>query len=156
MGPYFTPHFASRGAGISDENQHEAGTYPYPLLTTLTEREPDYVYTLTRAIHENYDEYKDADPGSIGWALERQVWQWVVPYHEGAVRYWREVGVWTDEIEAHNQALIRRQEVLAAAWQAHVAAASGADDFVERWYQSRAAALREAGFEPVWVQAGTG
>jgi len=81
IGPYFTKNYATRGAGISDASPHEAATYPYPLLTTVATKEADLVYALTRAISENYDEYKDSDPGAIGWALERQVFQWVVPYH---------------------------------------------------------------------------
>jgi|TARA_B100000315_G_scaffold231862_1_gene243568 TRAP transporter TAXI family solute receptor len=151
IGPYFTPHIATRGAGISDDNPHEGGTYPYPLLTTLATQDSDLAYSLTRAINENYDDYKDSDPGAIGWALESQVFQWVVPYHEGAVAYWREIGVWTDEIEAHNQSLIQRQGVLATAWTEVTARGiRDADDFVEAWEALRAQRLEEAGFDPVW------
>jgi TRAP-type uncharacterized transport system substrate-binding protein len=151
VGPYFTKHNATRGASISEENQHEAGTYPYPLLTTLATQDNDFVYSLTRVINENYDEFKDADPGAIGWAIESQVFDWVVPYHEGAVTYWREVGVWTDEIEAHNQALIQRQEVLASAWiEMEARDIRDKDAFVESWQSLRAEHLEAAGFDPVW------
>lgn len=151
VGPYFTKHNATRGAGINDENIHEAGTYPYPLLTALESQDSDFVYSLTRAINENYDEHKDADPGSIGWALESQVFQWVVPYHEGAVNYWREIGVWTEETEAHNQALIKRQGVLASAWTEMSARdIRDQDEFVSAWQLLRANRLEEAGFDPVW------
>jgi TRAP transporter TAXI family solute receptor len=151
VGPYFTKHNATRGASINDENQHEAGTYPYPLLTTLASQDNDFVYSLTRVINENYDEFKDADPGAIGWAIDSQVFDWVVPYHEGAVNYWREVGVWTDEIEAHNQALIQRQEVLATAWtEMEARGIRDKDAFVESWQALRAERLEAAGYDPVW------
>ena len=151
VGPYFTRHHATRGAAINDDNPHEAGTYPYPLLTTLTTQDSDLVYSLTRAIQENYDDYKDSDPGAIGWALERQVFDWVVPYHAGAVSYWREVGVWTEELEAHNRSLIRRQDVLAAAWAEMTAEGiRDRDAFIAAWTQLRAQRLEEAGFDPVW------
>ena len=151
IGPYFTKHFATRGAGISEENPHEAGTYSYPLLTALATQDNDYVYALTRAINENYDDFKDSDPGAIGWALESQVFQWVVPYHEGAVNYWREIGVWTDVIEAHNQGLIRRQEVLASAWtEVTERGIDDRDEFVAAWHQQRIQRLEEAGLDPVW------
>jgi uncharacterized protein len=151
VAPYFTRYNATRGPGISEENPQEAGTYPYPILITLENQNENTVYWLTRVIHENYDSYKDADPGAIGWALEYQVFDWVVPYHDGAVRYWREIGAWTDEYEAHNQALIRRQEVLAAAW-AEVAAQRirNRAQFDETWARTRAERLQEAGFDPVW------
>ena len=151
VGPYFTKHTATRGASIDDENTHEGGTYPYPLLTTLATQDNDFVYSLTRVINENYDEFKDADPGAIGWAIESQVFDWVVPYHDGAVNYWREVGVWTDEIEAHNQALIQRQQVLAAAWtEMEARGIRDKDAFVESWAELRAERLEAAGFDPVW------
>src|SRR5690606_13469607 len=107
---------ATRGPGISDENPHEGGTYPYPVLVAMDTQDEALVYWMTKALNENYDSYKDSDPGAIGWALEYQLFDWVVPYHEGAVRYWREIGAWNDEFDAHNQELIRRQEVLATAW----------------------------------------
>ena len=71
--------------------------------------------------------------------------------HEGAVNYWREIGVWTDEIDAHNRELIRRQEVLEAAW-SEVTAENirDADQFQASWMQVRAQHLEAAGFDPVW------
>lgn len=151
IAPYFTRYNATRGPGISEQNPQEAGTYPYPILITLENQDENTVYWLTRVINENYDSYKDADPGAIGWALEFQVFDWVVPYHDGAVRYWREIGAWTDEHEAHNRELIRRQEVLAAAW-AEVTAQRirNRGQFDETWARTRAERLQEAGFNPVW------
>ena len=151
IGPYFTKHLATRGAGIDPDSPHEAGTYPYPLLTALETQDNDVVNALTRAIHENYDDFKDSDPGAIGWALERQVFQWVVPYHDGAVAYWREIGVWSDELEAHNQSLISRQEVLASAWaEFSEEEIPDQDAFAEAWGELRADRLEAAGFNPVW------
>ena len=74
-----------------------------------------------------------------------------MPYHEGAVNYWREIGVWTDAIEAHNQALIHRQEVLASAWaEVTERGIDDRDEFVEAWHQQRTQRLEEAGLDPVW------
>ena len=154
--PFLTPHLATRGAGISVESPHEGATYPYPILITLAEQSAAQVGDLARVIHEHYEDYKKADPGAIGWALERQIKQWSVPYHEGTVAYFKSIGVWTEGDEVHHQALVRRQAVLGEAWQAHLQTSRGASDFVERWYVARAAALRAAGFEPVWLRAGTG
>lgn len=151
VGPYFNKYSATRGAGISDDNPQQAGTYPYPILIALESQDENTVYWMTRVINENFDDFKDADPGAIGWAQESQIFNWVVPYHEGAVRYWREVGAWTEAYEAHNQALIRRQEVLADAW-AEVEGESIDDReaFMTRWLQVRAERLEAAGFDPVW------
>lgn len=151
VAPYITPHVATRGAGISAASPHEGGTYPYPLLIGLDTTDAAMVYAVARAIHRHYDEFKDADPGAIGWALDRQLLDWVVPYHVGAVRYLREAGVWTAELDAHNERLIERQRVLAAAWASLDRAAFDTDAaFVARWLAVRAAALEAAGFDPVW------
>lgn len=151
VGPYFNQYSATRGAGISDDDPQEAGTYPYPVLIALESQDETTVYWMTRVINENFDDFRDADPGAIGWALESQVFKWVVPYHAGAVRYWREIGAWTDEHEMHNQALIRRQEVLADAWdEVEGENIDDRDAFMTRWQQVRADRLEAAGFDPVW------
>jgi len=146
--PFMQKHVATRGAAISEDNPHEGATYPYPMLITLAGQNEQLVHDLAKAIHIHYDEYKNADPGSIGWAMDRQNFQWVVPFHEGAVRYFKSIGVWSDAADAHNIRLIQRQSVLATAWQAHQA--EDPEDFSETWMTRRAAALDAAGFDPIW------
>ncbi len=144
--PFMTKHFATRGAAISTQNPHEGATYPYPLLIALADQDEGVVHDLAQVIHTHYDEYKDADPGAIGWALDRQIFKWEVPFHAGAITYFKSLGLWGAEEDAHNDALIARQNVLAEAWQAHLK--TGGDKTA--WYARRAAALTEAGFDPIW------
>jgi uncharacterized protein len=153
LAPYFTRHVATRGAAISADQPHEGATYPYPLLIGLADTDEAMVHALARVIHLHYDEYKNADPGAIGWAVDRQIFDWVVPYHAGSVRYFREIGVWNDAHEAHNQRLIERQRVLGEAWrEIKSKARSFPSDaaFVDAWLSARAAALEAAGFDPIW------
>ena len=151
VAPYFSPHVATRGAGIGPATPHEGATYPYPLLIGLDATDTQLVYALTRAIIENYEAFKDADPGAVGWALERQVLAWVVPYHEGAVRYFRELGVWNDALEAHNRRLLERQRLLAEVWDRVRATDHGSDEALSAaWLTARVQALEAAGFDPVW------
>ena len=144
--PFLVPHHATRGAAISSENPHEGATYPYPLLIALDDQKEQLVHDLAKVLHLHYDEYKDADPGAIGWALDRQIFQWTVPFHAGAVRYFKSVGVWTDADDAHNNQLLKRQAVLGEAWRAHQQ--TGGDK--DAWYVARAAALTANGLDPVW------
>jgi TRAP transporter TAXI family solute receptor len=156
IAPYFTRHTATRGAGISDENPHEGATYPYPLLIALDHTDEALVRNLARVIHKHYDEFKDADPGAVGWAMDRQLFEWVVPYHAGAVSYFREIGVWNDEHEAHNQRLLQRQRVLAEAWRGVQARGISADAaFTDAWLVARVEALKGADFDPVWTDPRT-
>ncbi len=149
--PFFLPNAASEGATLSKEHPHEGAAYPYPILIAYDEQDPDLVYAMTKAMIELFPAYKDASPGINGWALDRQVFDWAVPYHEGAIRYFKEAGVWTDEHQAHNDRLIERQTVLKDAW-AKVMAEDIDDpaEFKKAWFATRADALKAAGFKPIY------
>ncbi len=146
--PFFTPHIATRGATISATEPHEGATYPYPLLISLDDQDEQLVHDLAKVIHLHYDEYKDADPGGIGWALERQIFKWAVPFHPGAIRYFRSIGAWGDEEDTHNEGLLARQRLLKEAWEQHQSGGGGAAS----WYGRRAAALTAAGLDPIWTK----
>jgi TRAP transporter TAXI family solute receptor len=150
IGPYFLPHIGTRGAGISVSAPHEGGTYPYPLLTGLDSSDPAVVTALVMALHEHYDDYKDADPGAIGWALDRQLFQWVVPYHAGAVAAYKTLGVWSDADQAHNDRLLERQALLARTWATMAEVDLEDDAFRTAWMERRRAALIAEGFDPIW------
>jgi hypothetical protein len=99
---------------------------------------------------ETFDLYKSAAPGNSGWDVKRQNFAWVIPYHEGAIRYWTEAGLWKAEHQTHNDKLLVRQRVLATTW-ADVTRGAHTDDkaFVQAWMKARADALVKAGLDPV-------
>ena len=151
--PIVTQHFATRGAGISESEPHEGGTYPYPLLITLADTNADLVGAVTSVMHQHYNDYKDADPGAIGWAIDRQIFDWVVPFHEGSIRYLRAIGAWDEALDAHNDGLIERQRILLDAWQTYATPAikkRDRDSFRQGWLAARATALTAANLDPVW------
>ena len=149
IAPFFGPAFGAEGADLSAEKRVEGATYPYPVLMTMKATDADLVYAMTKAMVDLFDEYKDGAPGNVGWDVKRQVFAWAIPMHDGAVRYFKERGLWTAEHQAHNDAMIRRQETLAAAWNAYKAKAPSAEDaFARGWMAARAEALGKAGFEP--------
>src|SRR4051794_39201371 len=147
VGSFFFPHVATCGAGISKDKPIELGNYPYPIFVVYGTQSPDQVYAITKAMITGYDLYKDAAPGAGGLAPQRQTKNWVVPVHPGAVKALKEAGAWSDDQEAHNNALFRRQEVLTAAWADYTKANPPADDkqFLSGWMDARAAALKKAG-----------
>jgi TRAP transporter TAXI family solute receptor len=152
LGPYFSQHKVTCGPGASEQAPLEMPAYPYPIFMAYAQQPADLIYSLAKAMIANYAAYKDAAPGAAGLELKRQDLSWVVPYHEGAVKAFREVGAWTKEHDAHNQALIKRQDTLIAAWQAFLKTSppSDAEQFRSAWMSARAAALKKAGLQLIF------
>jgi TRAP transporter TAXI family solute receptor len=150
VAPFFVPFMGIEGANLSKDNPVESATYPYPILISYANQDAGLVYNMTRAMIEFFDDYKDGAPGNNGWDIKRQVFDWVVPYHDGAIRYYKERGVWKPEHQAHNDKLLQRQDVLAKTWELFVKTAPGDEKaFYAGWLSARAAALSQAGFDPV-------
>jgi len=155
--PFFEYNLATIGAPpVSRDAPHLGATYGYPIVTTYAWQDPELVYHQARMLYELFPEYRAAYPGNEGFALEAQRLKWVAPYHEGAVRYLKEKGVWTQDVERHNRELVRRQEVLAGAWDRALAEPEkqkiGIAKFPDLWMKLRAEELKKAGFDPYWEQ----
>ncbi len=154
VAPWAQPHMATIGATLSKDSPWTGSGYFYPVLVTNNDHSVDTVYSLVKGINESYGDFKGAAPGVDGWHKDRQNFQWVVPWHEGAIKYWKEVGVWTAEAQAHNDKLLKRQDVLAGAWKKHKAN-PGDGDFQANWMKVRAAALIGAGLPVIFEGPGS-
>jgi len=152
FGPYYAPHKATCGVGITAATPVELPNYPYPIFMAYASQPAELVYSLAKAMIAGYDGYKDGAPGADGLELKRQILTWALPYHEGTVRAFKEAGVWKAEHDAHNQSLLKRQQTLASAWSAYLKA-NPADDaaaFRNGWMSARSAALRKAGMDAIF------
>ena len=65
-----------------------------------------------------------------------------------AIRYYEEIGTWSDEAQAHNDKLVARQEALAKAWEE--LKAEDPENWEEAWDAKRREALAAGGFEVVF------
>ncbi|MFC1905471.1 TAXI family TRAP transporter solute-binding subunit [Chloroflexota bacterium] len=63
----------------------------------------DFIYAVTKAFWEHLDEAKKALKDFDGYILPDQLVNAAAPYHPGAIRYYKEIGVWSDEMEKVNQ-----------------------------------------------------
>ena len=148
IAPFFQLNKARVGATIDGTDGYQGAGYAYPVLTAMEETEADLVYNMTKAMVELFPQYDGNAPGIGGWALDKQNMQWVVPYHEGAIRYYTEAGLWNDDAQAHNDNLVKRQEALAAAWDA--LKAENPSNWEEAWAEARKKALADGGFQIVF------
>ena len=128
---------------------------PYPIFVSTPKGSNDLAYGLTKAVMDNYEAIKDSGPSMSGYQVKRQNLKWVFPYHDGSVAYFKEKGMWGDAEVKHQAMMHKRQGVLAAAWEKHMAAAGDAsdDDFAKGWMKERSDALKTAGMPipfPTW------
>ncbi|WP_254429166.1 MULTISPECIES: TAXI family TRAP transporter solute-binding subunit [unclassified Ruegeria] len=148
IAPFFSPITATVGGNIDGTDGIQTAGYAYPVLMTYSEQNTDLTYNMTKALHELYDEYTGNAPSVDGWSLDKQNFTWVAPYHEGAIRYYQEAGLWSDEAQAHNDKLIERQSALQKAWEELKAEAP--ENWQEAWEAKRREALAAGGFEVVF------
>ncbi len=67
----------------------------------------DVVYEITKAIWENYKELGPIHPRLKLWTPDRFAsTRAIIPYHSGAIKLYKEKGVWTNELEEHQTKLL--------------------------------------------------
>jgi TRAP transporter TAXI family solute receptor len=116
--PIMTPSDEDVAAGLPEGEIAKMAAYRYPVITTTDEKDADEVYAFIKALDETYDLYKDGTAAMSRWSLDKSGRPAIdIPFHEGAVRYLSEIGVWTAEDEAWNQKRIARMDALVAAWE---------------------------------------
>lgn len=143
VNPHFSKTVATLGANLSKDKPLECAGVPYPVLVTYTDN-ADLDYNITKAITLQVPKFESAEPAANGWRGEKQVFNWVVPYSAGAIRFWREAGLWTDAMQAANDKLLQRQTIVLTAWKQMEGVAK--EGFAEKWLAVRAKALEDAGF----------
>ncbi len=136
--------------GYKGKLPYEGANVPYPIFVATKDSPDELVYGLTKAVMENYADFKDGGPGMDGYQLKSQTFTFKFPFHPGSVKYFKEKGVWTADHDANNAALVKRQDVLATAWKDYIAKPEAGDKFADGWTKARAAALSKAGMEVVF------
>jgi uncharacterized protein len=124
---FLKPVKATAGAGLSEEKPLWLAGYRYPVLTTYAHTPADEVYNLMKALHTSFSDYNKTTVASGGWAMSIGAKPpYDAPTHEGAVRLLKELGLWTAEDQAWNDARVARVEKVEAAW-------NEASDQYETW-----------------------
>jgi TRAP transporter TAXI family solute receptor len=90
--PYYA--YATIPAGLYPNNPQETKTYGVlATLVTSSKIPADTVYTVVKAVFENFDEFKRLHPAFANLKADEMVANGLsAPLHEGAVRYYREKG----------------------------------------------------------------
>lgn len=148
LAPFVAPLTITGGPGLEKDQSVEVGSYPCPTFVTFASASVDEMYWMTKMVVESWDIYKDSIKTAPFWQVDEALKsRFAVPYHEGSVKYFKEIGKWTDEMDAHQSTLLKRTKVLGDAFKKAKAGYSGdADAFPAYWAKEKAAALSAAGF----------
>jgi TRAP transporter TAXI family solute receptor len=145
VAPIFAPIEETVGAGITDAEPVNLAAYRYPMITVMSDADADTVYATVKALDEGYDAYADAAPIMERWDLARSGTKPMdAPFHEGAIRYLEEKGMWSEEDQAWQDAQLAEMEALRAAWDEVTAEGLDGDAFAEAWAERRDAILSGA------------
>lgn len=97
--PWFTPVVCKKAPGLPKGETMEVGGYPYSLWSYATV-DPDLVYAVVKALDKGFDIYKGMHRAMKAFNIKGAVKSpSPVPYHEGAIRYFKEAGVWSPEMD---------------------------------------------------------
>ncbi|MFD1796769.1 TAXI family TRAP transporter solute-binding subunit [Paracoccus aurantiacus] len=139
--PIMSPQSETVAAGLPEGETAQMAAYRYPVIATTPDKSADDVYAFIKALDESYDLYKEGTATMERWSLDQAGKPPIdVPFHEGAIRYLKEKGIWTAEDDAWNDKRIARQDALIAAWEPFKAENAGLpeDEFAAAWMARRA------------------
>lgn len=148
--PFVEPFQETIGAGLSEAKPAWLMGYRYPMITVPADAPEAEVRAMMQALAESFDLYKDVNPIMPRWAMAMAGTPPMdAAFHDGAVRYLREIGQWTAEHEAWQAAMLKRHRALQAAWAAFLPEAQArglaGEAFATAWGERRAAALAALG-----------
>jgi len=78
-------------------------------MFTAADMDPEVVYGVVKAIFDHSDEFAGSHPAAKYWNLKHRPIALAVPYHDGAIRYFKEKGLWTEKDQAYQEKMLRKQ-----------------------------------------------
>lgn len=106
------------GAPGQAEGESDYGMWYAVPLMTYADYDEESAYATVRAVNDAYEQYSGSTITTPMWSPDfAQIAPRQVPFHDGAVRYLEEEGLWTEEAEARNAELLERGEALRAGWE---------------------------------------
>jgi TRAP transporter TAXI family solute receptor len=146
--PVALPFVEDTGPGISKAAPKSMVGYRDPIVAVYADAVELEVYAVTKAITENYDLYRKAMPIMERWELPQSIgYPTALPFHDGAIRYFKEKSVWSAEHQRWQDGILRRQGRLRQAWADMMAKTPAAKDadaakLTELWAPRRADVLK--------------
>ena len=116
--PFYTPDIPKVGGGISKDNPPELAAFPY-LVVAYSSLPVEYAYAWTKGVWEGRNLWGDKHPAfKFYWTNDicTNYKMLSYPYHDGTVKFIKEIGVWTPAMEKRQQKQVRLEAARLAAW----------------------------------------
>jgi TRAP transporter TAXI family solute receptor len=145
---FFSPYKETAGAGISPDKPVNLIGLRYPIITTYANTDAEEVYALVKVIDESMDLIRNITGSSENWKPELSGKPPAdAPWHEGAIRYLREKGIWTSEHQAWQDQRLARLKRIQEGWEAAKKdfTGQGDDAWLAHWEKYR---VEKLGLQP--------
>jgi hypothetical protein len=151
ISPAMEPKLAFIGGGVDRKNPAWTWAAGYPSPTVLDSYPEDKAYNFIKAYFGTRHIWAEKDESlKENYSMEDNFNMWknavVIPYHEGAVRYYKEIGVWTEEYENKNNKIIEHQKAVRELWDKSLEEAEEKGISDEEWPYFWMSKREEAGF----------
>jgi hypothetical protein len=119
---YHVPDYITIGAGVKKGEKIPTLLHPHPATATLASQPDEFVYTICKAIYSKINEICAANPGLEGMRPERIIPEMTAlgPFHPGAVKFLKEVGIWKEPHEITNKRRLVQLEKVNKRWLAYL------------------------------------
>jgi len=80
----------------------------YGVFVSRPDLDEKLAYSIVKAVYDHQQEFWSYHAGAKSWTLENTVSMWVLPYHPGAIRYFKEKGIWKGDMDAKQSQLLEK------------------------------------------------
>jgi TRAP transporter TAXI family solute receptor len=144
IAPFVVPVSAIKGVGVSPEKPRKLISYAYPFILAYENLDEDLVYEMTKAIDASFDLYQKCHLVMPFWNFKKatNLKGMVLPYHKGTIKYLKETGLWDNELEKRQNALIKDQTAMKKLWD-------------EALSEATAKKIKDEAFSEFWTKKAT-
>ena len=97
-------------AGHFEGQQRDATVFGLnTYLVAALDAPEDQVYKVTRTLFENLEEFGALHSEAKAWTMKNTLSEPLIPYHPGAIRYFQETNVWTQQMQLLQNRLLMPQ-----------------------------------------------